>query len=147
MYSVVFKGKGKLVSEDRPMPKISDPKDAIVRITLSSICSSDLHILEGHVPRAKNDIIIGHEAVGIVEEVGEQVTELKKGDRVTINVETFCNECFYCEASSTFRVGQQFFKTIAGMYSSFIDDSVPFRQSLERNISQSCVESIVSKKN
>ena len=97
MYSVVFKGKGKLVSEDRPMPKISDPKDAIVRITLSSICSSDLHILEGHVPRAKNDIIIGHEAVGIVEETGEQVTELKKGDRVTINVETFCNECFYCE--------------------------------------------------
>lgn len=85
------------MSEDRPMPTIMGPKDAIVRITLSSICSSDIHILEGHVPRARNDIVIGHEAVGIVESVGDEVTGFRKGDRVTINVETFCNDCFYCE--------------------------------------------------
>lgn len=97
MYSVVFKEKGRLVSEDRPMPRTLDPKDAVVKVTLASICSSDIHILEGHVQRAKNDIIIGHEAVGIVEEVGSDVTSFRKGDRVTINVETFCNDCFYCE--------------------------------------------------
>ena len=97
MYSVVFKKIGKLVSEDRPMPVIDDPKDAIVKVTLSSICSSDIHILEGHVPRARKDIVIGHEAVGIVESVGSDVSKFKKGDRVTINVETFCNECFYCK--------------------------------------------------
>ena len=97
MYSVVFKEKGKLVYEDRPIPEIVDPKDAIVKVTLTSICSSDLHILEGHVPRARNDVIIGHEAVGIVEAVGTEVGSFKKGDRVTINVETFCNDCFYCK--------------------------------------------------
>lgn len=97
MYSVVFKEKGKLVHEDRPLPRILDPKDAIVKITMSSICSSDVHILKGHVQRARNNVIIGHEAVGIVEDIGSGVLSFKKGDRVTINVETFCNECFYCK--------------------------------------------------
>ena len=97
MYSVVFKGKGDMVSEDRPKPTVIDSKDAVVKVTLTSICSSDLHILEGHVPRARNGIVIGHEAVGIVESVGSDVSKFKRGDRVTINVETFCNDCFYCE--------------------------------------------------
>ncbi len=97
MYSVVFKGKGDMVSEDRPKPTVIDSKDAVVKVTLTSICSSDLHILEGHVPRARNGIVIGHEAVGIVESVGSDVLKFKRGDRVTINVETFCNDCFYCE--------------------------------------------------
>lgn len=97
MYSVVFKEKGRLENEDRPIPGIVDDKDAIVKVTLTSICSSDLHILEGHVPRAINDVIIGHEAVGIVESVGSDVSRFRKGDRVTINVETFCNDCFFCK--------------------------------------------------
>ena len=97
MYSVVFKEKGRLESEDRPIPGIIDGKDAIVRITLASICSSDLHILEGHVPRAKDGVIIGHEAVGVVESVGSDVIGFAKGDRVTINVETFCNDCYFCK--------------------------------------------------
>ena len=78
------------------MPQIQDPRDAIVRITLSSICTSDLHIKHGSVPRAVPGITVGHEMVGIVEQTGSEVTSVKPGDRVTVNVETFCGECFFC---------------------------------------------------
>ena len=73
-----------------------EPTDAIVRVTLGSICSSDLHIKHGSVPRAVPGITVGHEMVGIVEEAGPQVSGMKVGDRVTVNVETFCGECFFC---------------------------------------------------
>ena len=73
-----------------------EPTDAIVRVTLGSICSSDLHIKHGSVPRAVPGITVGHEMVGIVEEAGPQVGGVKVGDRVTVNVETFCGECFFC---------------------------------------------------
>lgn len=76
--------------------RLLNPKDAIVNVTLSSICSSDLHIKHGSVPRAVPGITIGHEMVGIVEETGGEVTAVKPGDRVTVNVETFCGECFFC---------------------------------------------------
>lgn len=66
-------------------------------MTLASICSSDIHIKHGAVPRAVPGITVGHEMVGIVEEVGSQVTKVKPGDRVTVNVETFCGKCFFCE--------------------------------------------------
>lgn len=82
---------------DKPKPKIQEPTDAIVRVTLGSICSSDLHIKHGSVPRAVPGITVGHEMVGIVEETGTAVKGLKAGDRVTVNVETFCGECFYCK--------------------------------------------------
>ena len=72
-------------------------RDAIVKVTLASICSSDLHIKHGSVPRAVPGITVGHEMVGIVEEVGSAVTNVKPGDRVTVNVETFCGECFFCK--------------------------------------------------
>lgn len=75
-------------------PELIDPCDAIVRVTMSSICSSDLHIKHGSVPRAVPGITVGHEMVGIVESVGSGVTKFKPGDRVTVNVETFCGECF-----------------------------------------------------
>ena len=65
-------------------------------MTLGSICSSDLHIKHGSVPRAVPGITVGHEMVGVVEEVGADVKGVKVGDRVTVNVETFCGECFYC---------------------------------------------------
>ena len=82
---------------DKPKPKIQAPTDAIVRVTLGSICTSDLHIKHGSVPRAVPGITVGHEMVGIVEETGTAVKGLKAGDRVTVNVETFCGECFYCK--------------------------------------------------
>lgn len=82
---------------DKPKPEILDPKDAIVRVTMSSICSSDLHIKHGSVPRAVPGITVGHEMVGVVEQVGSEVSTVKPGDRVTVNVETFCGECFFCK--------------------------------------------------
>lgn len=75
---------------------IQDPRDAIVRVTLSSICTSDLHIKHGSVPRAVPGITVGHEMVGIVEAVGTDVKTVRKGDRVTVNVETFCGDCYFC---------------------------------------------------
>ena len=82
---------------DKPKPTIIEPTDAIVRVTLGSICSSDLHIKHGSVPRAVPGITVGHEMVGIVEELGSDVKGVSVGDRVTVNVETFCGECFYCK--------------------------------------------------
>ena len=82
---------------DKPVPELLDEQDAIVRVTLSSICSSDLHIKHGAVPRAVLGITVGHEMVGIVERTGSAVTAVQPGDRVTVNVETYCGECFFCK--------------------------------------------------
>lgn len=93
-YTYIEKGRFELT--DKSKPGLKDPKDAIVRVTLSSICTSDLHIKHGSVPRAVAGITVGHEMVGIVEEVGAEVKNVRKGDRVAVNVETFCGECFFC---------------------------------------------------
>ena len=82
---------------DKPKPELKDSRDAIVRVTLGSICTSDLHIKHGSVPRAVPGITVGHEMVGVVEQVGSRVTSVKPGDRVTVNVATFCGECFFCQ--------------------------------------------------
>lgn len=82
---------------DKPKPELKDSRDAIVRVTLGSICTSDLHIKHGSVPRAVPGITVGHEMVGVVEQVGSRVTSVKPGDRVTVNVEIFCGECFFCQ--------------------------------------------------
>ena len=97
MKAVVYKGHGNVVLEDRPMPVIQEDTDVIVKVTLSSICSSDLHIKHGTVPRAKENTVLGHEFVGIVTEVGAAVKKYKVGDRVSVNVETFCGECYFCK--------------------------------------------------
>lgn len=89
--------QGKFGFTEKGKPTIIDEHDAIVRVTLSSICTSDLHIKHGSVPRAVPGITVGHEMVGIVEKVGERVSHVKPGDRVSVNVETFCGECFYCK--------------------------------------------------
>ena len=94
-YTYISHGKFELI--DKPKPKLQDPRDAIVRITLGSICTSDLHIKHGSVPRAMPGITVGHEMVGVVEAVGAEVHNVKVGDRVTVNVETFCGECFFCK--------------------------------------------------
>ena len=97
MKAFTYIEKGKFAMIDKPKPTILEPTDAIVKVTLSSICSSDLHIKHGSVPRAVPGITVGHEMVGIVEEIGDKVKGVKPGDRVTVNVETFCGECFYCK--------------------------------------------------
>lgn len=94
-YTYIEKGRFELM--DKPKPELQDAKDAIVRVTLSSICSSDLHIKHGSVPRAVPGITVGHEMVGVVAQVGAEVTSVRPGDRVTVNVETFCGECFFCK--------------------------------------------------
>ncbi len=97
MIAYTYKEHGKFELTDKPKPEIIGPRDAVVRVTLSSICSSDLHIKHGSVPRAVPGITVGHEMVGIVESVGADVKNVKAGDRVTVNVETFCGECFFCK--------------------------------------------------
>lgn len=97
MLTYAYTSKGVFTLTDKPHPIILDDRDAIVKVTLASICSSDLHIKHGSVPRAVEGITVGHEMVGIVEEVGSKVTHVKKGDRVTVNVETYCGECYFCK--------------------------------------------------
>ena len=97
MLSYTYKHHNKFELTDKPKPEIIDSRDAIVRVTLSSICSSDLHIKHGSVPRAVPGITVGHEMVGVVESIGSDVKNIKVGDRVAVNVETFCGECFFCK--------------------------------------------------
>ena len=96
MKAYTYIENGRFELKDKPKPALQGPKDAIVRVTLASICSSDLHIKHGSVPRAVPGITVGHEMVGIVEAVGSDVKTVSPGDRVTVNVETFCGECFFC---------------------------------------------------
>ena len=93
-YTYIRQGKFELM--DKPKPVLLDDRDAIVKVTLASICTSDLHIKHGSVPRAVPGITVGHEMVGVVESVGAEVAAVKPGDRVAVNVETFCGECFFC---------------------------------------------------
>ena len=97
MLAYTYTAPGTFALLDKPKPRLLDPRDAIVRVTLSSICTSDLHIKHGSVPRAVPGITLGHEMVGVVEEVGSQVSSVRPGDRVTVNVETFCGHCFFCQ--------------------------------------------------
>ena len=97
MLTYTYKSKGVFDFEEKPKPEILHERDAIVKVTLASVCSSDIHIKHGSVPRAVEGITVGHEMVGIVEETGSAVTHVKKGDRVTVNVETFCGDCFFCK--------------------------------------------------
>lgn len=96
MKAYTYIEKGRFAMTDKPRPVILELTDAIVRVTLGSICTSDLHIKHGSVPRAVPGITVGHEMVGVVEEIGSEVKGISVGDRVTVNVETFCGECFFC---------------------------------------------------
>lgn len=97
MKAVVYKGNGQIVLEEHSLPKLIEETDAIVKVTLTTICSSDIHIRHGAVPRAVPGVILGHEFVGVVEETGSAVKNVRPGDRVVVNVETFCGECFFCK--------------------------------------------------
>ena len=96
MRAYTYVKHGRFELREKRKPGLLDPRDAVVRVTLGSICTSDLHIKHGSVPRAVPGITVGHEMVGVVEQVGADVTTVRPGDRVTVNVETFCGECFFC---------------------------------------------------
>jgi threonine dehydrogenase-like Zn-dependent dehydrogenase len=98
MKAVVFHGLGDIRLEDVADPEIEQDTDAIVRITSSAICGTDLHMIRGTMPGMKEGTILGHEAVGIVEEVGSQVRNLKPGDRVIVPSTIACGNCAYCRA-------------------------------------------------
>lgn len=97
MLTYTYTKPGVFALLEKPKPVLQDDRDAIVRVTLASICTSDLHIKHGSVPKAVPGITVGHEMVGVVDEVGSAVATVKPGDRVTVNVETFCGECFFCK--------------------------------------------------
>jgi alcohol dehydrogenase len=96
MKALVYQGPGKKAIEQRPMPAISAPTDAIVKITKTTICGTDLHILKGDVPTCKPGRILGHEGVGVVDSVGAGVTSFRPGDRVLISCISACGKCEYC---------------------------------------------------
>jgi len=101
MKAVTFQGIKNVKVKDVPSPKIQKLDDIIVKITSSAICGSDLHLIHDMVPNLPQNYIIGHEPMGIVEEVGPEVTKLKKGDRVIVPFNVSCGECFYCKHDLT----------------------------------------------
>jgi alcohol dehydrogenase len=96
MKALVYRGPGKKEWTDMPKPTIQAPTDAIVRITKTTICGTDLHILKGDVPAVVEGRILGHEGIGVVEEVGAGVSNFKVGDKVLISCVTSCSKCEYC---------------------------------------------------
>src|SRR5690606_6284378 len=98
MKAVVFHGVGNIRVEDVPEPKIQQPTDAIVRITSSAICGTDLHMVRGTMSGMRPGTILGHEGVGIVEDLGRDVRNLRVGDRVVIASTIACGYCSYCRA-------------------------------------------------
>ncbi len=97
MKALVYHGPGKLALEEKSKPVLMDPTDAIVRITKTTICGTDLHIKKGDVPTVTEGRILGHEGVGIIEEVGTSVTNFKVGDRVLISCISSCGRCSNCK--------------------------------------------------
>ena len=96
MKALVYLGPGKTALEDRAKPELAAPTDAIVRLTRTTICGTDLHILKGDVPTCQPGRILGHEGVGIVDQAGPAVATFKPGDRVLISCISACGTCAYC---------------------------------------------------
>jgi alcohol dehydrogenase len=97
MKALVYHGPGRRAWEDRPRPVVKETTDAVVRITTTTICGTDLHILKGDVPTVTDGRILGHEGVGIVDEVGKGVSRVRKGDKVLISCITSCGTCRFCK--------------------------------------------------
>lgn len=96
MKALVYHGPTKISWDEVPMPKIIDQSDAIIKVDITTICGTDLHILKGDTPEVKEGRILGHEAVGTVQEVGTSVSNLKVGDRVLVSCVSACGSCRYC---------------------------------------------------
>src|SRR4051794_11523164 len=101
MKAIVFHGIGDIRLDDVKEPKIKEDGDAVVRLTASAICGTDLHMVRGTMPGMKPGTILGHEGVGVVEEVGKAVTGFKRGDRVVVPSTICCGRCSYCKAGYT----------------------------------------------
>jgi len=97
MKALVYHGPGKLALEDKPTPVIKSPTDAIVKITKTTICGTDLHIMKGDVPTVTDGRILGHEGVGIIEQAGGSVSNFSVGDRVLISCISSCGKCTNCK--------------------------------------------------
>ncbi|QAT87996.1 zinc-binding dehydrogenase family oxidoreductase [Corallococcus coralloides] len=97
MKAICWHGHGDVRYESAPDPKIEDPRDAIIRVTRTAICGSDLHLLDGYMPTMKSGDVLGHEFMGEVMEIGSGVTKLQKGDRVIVPFNIACGECFFCQ--------------------------------------------------
>src|SRR5580765_8674845 len=95
--ALVYLGPDKKALQERPQPSIGAATDAVIRITRTTICGTDLHILKGDVPTCEPGRILGHEGVGIVEKTGSGVTAIKTGDHVLISCITSCGKCDYCK--------------------------------------------------
>jgi alcohol dehydrogenase len=96
MKALIYLGPGNKRIEDRPKPELKAPTDAIVKMTKTTICGTDLHILKGDVPTCAPGRILGHEGVGVIDTVGTGVTTFKPGDRVLISCISSCGKCEYC---------------------------------------------------
>src|ERR1041385_5243318 len=101
MKAVVFHGVGDIRVDEVKEPRIEQPTDAIVRLTASAICGTDLHMVRGTLGQMKAGTVLGHEGVGVVEEIGKAVRNLQKGDRVVIPSTIACGYCSYCRAGYT----------------------------------------------
>lgn len=101
MKALVFDGPGRLALRTRPKPVLAEPTDAIVRLTTTTLCGTDLHILRGDVPAVARGRVLGHEGVGIVTEVGPAVTRFLAGDRVLVSLITACGRCGACRKGLT----------------------------------------------
>ncbi|HZC34918.1 MAG TPA: alcohol dehydrogenase catalytic domain-containing protein, partial [Chthoniobacterales bacterium] len=97
MKALVYRGPKSIAVEERPRPKLEQPSDAIVKMVKTTICGTDLHILKGDVPTCTAGRILGHEGIGVIDEVGNGVSQFKKGDRVIISCITACGKCEYCK--------------------------------------------------
>jgi len=97
MKALVYHGPGKMAWEETPKPIIKEPTDAIVKIVKTTICGTDLHIMKGDMPAVTDGRILGHEGVGIIDEVGSSVSNFKKGDHVIISCVTSCGKCEFCK--------------------------------------------------
>jgi len=96
MKALVYRGAGRCALENRPRPAIRDAEDAVVRITTTTICGTDLHILKGDVPTVAEGRVLGHEGVGVVEQVGGAVSGVRRGDKVLVSCITSCGRCDSC---------------------------------------------------
>ncbi len=99
MKALVYHGPGNRAWEDKPRPTIQESSDAIVRITTSTICGTDLHILKGDLPAVTDGRILGHEGIGVVEQIGTGVSEFHVGDKVIVSCVTACLKCDFCKRS------------------------------------------------
>jgi alcohol dehydrogenase len=97
MKALVYQGPGSISVEERPRPRVEQPNEAVVKMVKTTICGTDLHILKGDVPTCTPGRILGHEGIGVIEEVGSGVSQFKNGDRVIISCITSCGKCEYCK--------------------------------------------------